>query len=56
MIKEGKQAEFLLLNDFPWHLIERIGVMDQQMAEQVALLERQAAYQPTVSVQRGWYY
>ena len=27
-VKEGKQAEFLLHEFFPWHLVRRIGVMD----------------------------
>lgn len=56
IVKEGKQAEFLVFDDFPWQLIERIGVIDQRMAEQVAPLVSQAVYQPTVGVQRGWYY
>ncbi|MGU9977839.1 MAG: DarT ssDNA thymidine ADP-ribosyltransferase family protein [Candidatus Oxydemutatoraceae bacterium WSBS_2016_MAG_OTU14] len=27
--KDGKQAEFLLEQDFPWHLVEGIGVHSQ---------------------------
>ena len=34
--KEGKQAEFLVESSFPWHLVERVGVI----------------FQPTVSVRR----
>jgi hypothetical protein len=56
IIKEGKQAEFLLFDDFPWYLIKWIGVIDQQMVEQVTPIVRQAVYQPAVSIQRGWYY
>ena len=56
MIKEGKQAEFLVFDEFPWRFIEQIGVIDQQIAEQVAPLVSQAVYQPTVNIQRGWYY
>lgn len=29
-MKEGKQAEFLIENSFPWSLVERIGVISQQ--------------------------
>jgi hypothetical protein len=56
MVKEGKQAEFLVFGDFPWHLIEQVGVIDQRMADQVAPLVSQASYPLTVSVQQGWYY
>jgi hypothetical protein len=38
MVKEGKQAEFLVFDDFPWHLVEQIGVIDQRMVEQVSPL------------------
>lgn len=56
IIKEGKQAEFLFFDDFPWHLIRRIGVIDQRIAEQVSTIIRGAGHQPTVSVRRDWYY
>jgi hypothetical protein len=29
--KEGKQAEFLIEQSFPWHLVERIGVYSRQV-------------------------
>lgn len=34
--KEPKQAEFLLEQSFPWHLVERIGVQSRQIYTQVA--------------------
>ena len=34
-LKEGKQAEFLLEQHFPWHLIERIGVQSATVYRQV---------------------
>lgn len=34
--KEPKQAEFLLEQSFPWHLIEQIGVQSRQIYTQVA--------------------
>jgi hypothetical protein len=56
VIKEGKQAEFLLFDACPWHLIERIGVIDAQTAQRVTAMIRQTGYRTVVSVQRGWYY
>jgi hypothetical protein len=34
-VKEGKQAEFLIERDFPWHLVERIGVYSRPTFQQV---------------------
>lgn len=34
-VKEGKQAEFLLEQSFPWELVTRIGVRSQQVYGQV---------------------
>ena len=55
-IKEGKQAEFLLHEDFPWDLVERIGVMSPDVAQRVANAMRGAAYRPAVEIRREWYY
>jgi len=56
LIKEGKQAEFLLYGHFPWHLVECVGVHDQGMAERVGDLLAQAGQPNVVSIQAGWYY
>lgn len=56
LIKEGKQAEFLLHGHFPWHLVECVGVHDQGMAERVGDLLAQAGQPNVVSIQAGWYY
>jgi len=56
LIKEGKQAEFLIENAFPWHLVERIGVLGQGTAQQVANVIRQAPYRPRVEIKPDWYY
>jgi hypothetical protein len=56
LIKEGKQAEFLLERSFPWHLVERIGVLGQDTAQQVANMIREAAHRPQVEMKRDWYY
>lgn len=54
--KEGKQAEFLLEQGFPWHLIERIGVLSQPIATQVAHALPVGGHRPPVEIMRDWYY
>lgn len=54
--KEGKQAEFLLENRFPWHLIERIGVHSPLVYRQVANALPANGHRPTVEVRADWYY
>lgn len=56
IIKEGKQAEFLLFDDCPCQLIERIGVINAPMAQQVTAILEQSDYKTAVSVQPTWYY
>ena len=56
LIKEGKQAEFLMLDSFPWQLVEAIGVIDQRTLTDVSRTMQGAEYKPLVSVQRDWYY
>lgn len=56
VIKDGKQAEFLLYDAFPWSLVESVGVIDQAVAQQVSTIIATAGHQPPVSVERGWYY
>lgn len=55
-IKEGKQAEFLIEYSFPWHLVERIGVMNSTIYTQVVHALAGAAHRPPVEVRRDWYY
>ena len=54
--KDAKQAEFLLEGGFPWGLVERIGVIDNTVATQVADALHGADYRPPVEIKRGWYY
>ncbi len=56
VVKEGKQAEFLLERHFPWHLIERIGVRSQTVAQQVADLLRNVEPRPRIEIKPEWYY
>lgn len=55
-VKEGKQAEFLMFDRFPWKLIEKIGTIDNTVATQVKRAVAGIEYQPIVAVERGWYY
>lgn len=55
-IKEGKQAEFLMHESFPWDLVERIGVISPGMAQQVANAMKGHAHRPQVEIKREWYY
>lgn len=55
-VKEGKQAEFLVQESFPWHLVERIGVHSQGFAPRVASAIQGASHRPTIEVRRDWYY
>lgn len=54
--KEAKQAEFLLEREFPWHLVEAIGVYGQAQYQQVANIINTAQNKPPVQIQRAWYY
>lgn len=55
-VKEGKQAEFLLHNDFPWSLVQRIGVASQSIALQAHAAIANAAHKPQISIQSSWYF
>lgn len=54
-VKDGKQAEFLMYESFPWELVRSIGVHSDTVAAQVAGILGGAAA-PTVAVRRDWYY
>jgi ssDNA thymidine ADP-ribosyltransferase, DarT len=56
IIREGKQAEFLLFDNCPCQLIERIGVINVQIAQQVTAILEQSGHKTGVSVQPTWYY
>jgi hypothetical protein len=53
-IKEGKQAEFLVFDAFPWSLVEKIGVSDAAMKAEVAGIVKGRI--PAVEVKPEWYY
>ncbi|MBD3726995.1 MAG: DUF4433 domain-containing protein [Moraxella osloensis] len=54
--KEGKQAEFLLENHFPWHLVEHVGVFSDVQKNAVESLLSNQTHQPTVEIKKAWYY
>ena len=54
--KEGKQAEFLIEYNFPWHLIERIGVNSQSIYQQVIQALQVAEHKPKTEIKPEWYY
>jgi hypothetical protein len=55
-VKEGKQAEFLMQQSFPWHLVERIGVHSQPIVPRVAAAMQGVAHRPVLEIKRDWYY
>ena len=56
VLKEGKQAEFLIEQAFPWHLVERIGVYSQAQVQPVSNALANAAHRPAIEIKRDWYY
>mgnify|MGYP000868698271 FL=1 len=55
-LKEGKQAEFLLEQQFPWHLVERIGVTNRLIYQQVVNALPARGHRPQVEIRPDWYY
>jgi hypothetical protein len=55
-VKEGKQAEFLVHESFPWSLVERIGVRNIDMQKRVREILDGATHTPPVQVRTDWYY
>ena len=54
--KEGKQAEFLIEQRFPWELVSRIGVRSQRVCYRTEAVLEAAAYRPPVEIRPAWYY
>lgn len=55
-VKEGKQAEFLLEENYPWALVERIGVQSQGVYQQVSNLLAGKPHHPRLEILKEWYY
>lgn len=56
VVKEGKQAEFLVHEFFPWELVERIGVASGNVESKVSEILARAGHKPAVSIERRWYF
>lgn len=56
MVKEGKQAEFLLYELFPFHLFRIVGVIDADHAALAAQSLAQVADKPAIQIKREWYF
>lgn len=54
--KEGKQAEFLIEQSFPWHLVEEIIVQSPVIYQQVVNTLQMAVHRPHVTINPNWYY
>jgi hypothetical protein len=54
--KEGKQAEFLIEQQFPWELVSHIGVRSQQVYSQVTTALQAATHKPRIVIKPEWYY
>jgi ssDNA thymidine ADP-ribosyltransferase, DarT len=55
-VKEGKQAEFLVHEAFPWNLIRRIGVRSNRIRARVLEELGGAEHRPPVAVRPDWYF
>lgn len=56
LVKEGKQAEFLLYEKFPWTLVEKVGVINQMIEREVRTQLTGVSHLPSVTVEPGWYF
>jgi hypothetical protein len=55
-VKEGKQAEFLLYDSFPWDLVDRVGVKSQSGSQRVAQAMHGALHRPKIEILPEWYF
>jgi ssDNA thymidine ADP-ribosyltransferase, DarT len=56
VVKEGKQAEFLVFESFPWDLFECVGVYSERIRQNVEELLEDAQPRPNIIIRRDWYY
>ncbi|MHB1216852.1 MAG: type II toxin-antitoxin system toxin DNA ADP-ribosyl transferase DarT [Alphaproteobacteria bacterium] len=55
-VRERKQAEFLVHESFPWHLVERIGTSTVSTKAKVDEALRASTHRPRVEIKSDWYY
>lgn len=56
IVKERKQAEFLVQSFFPWTGIKAIGVIDEEIQNEVHQHLHMITHQPKVILRPNWYY
>lgn len=54
--KRRRQAEFLVKDFCPWELFSEIGVINSRIESRVKRMLENSTHQPTVQIQRDWYY
>ncbi|MEG4225219.1 DUF4433 domain-containing protein [Microcoleus sp. N9_B2] len=54
--KRRRQAEFLVRNFFPWHLITEIGVINSIIKSQTENILQNFTHKPSVIIRKEWYY
>lgn len=55
-LQEGKQAEFLVAQSFPWDLVERIGVCSPGTYGLAVNALPKGGHRPSVEILKAWYY
>lgn len=55
-VKEGKQAEFLVREFFPWHLVRCIGVQSESIQGRVLRSLSGSGRRPVIEIRRNWYF
>lgn len=56
LVKEAKQAEFLVHGSFPWTMVRTVGVHSEGIAKRVREIVAISDHRPDVRVETGWYY
>jgi hypothetical protein len=54
--RDAKQAEFLIEQQFPWHLVEEVAVINQQTYNLAVNAVVGAEHRPGVHIRPTWYY
>lgn len=55
-VKESKMAEFLLYDQFPFELVERIGALTTEVSQRALAAVSCGAHRPVVEILPEWYY
>ncbi len=56
LVKEGKQAEFLIHRFFPWCMVRRIGVKSPSVLQRVLRILIGVSHKPVVEILPEWYF